>query len=141
MSSVLLKDLTPRLFEEKLVAEFPNLYREMWFDPKISCMAFGVCVDSGWYQLIYDLSIKLEALILELPQEDREKSFAAQVKQKFGSLRFYLDGATKEMSSLINEAEEKSKTICEKCSAPGEYVSAHGYIETICKDCKKKSRL
>lgn len=46
--------------------------------------------------------------------------YATQVKEKFGSLRFYMSSAPDEAYDLIDEAEKKSHTICEMCGAPGE---------------------
>lgn len=56
---------------------------------------------------------------------------AAQVKEKFGSLRFYLDGGTEEMHNLIDEAERASSVICEDCGKPGK-MRKGGWIRCLC---------
>ena len=53
-----------------------------------TCMSWGFeCMD-GWFLLLRNLSLGLEALILAMPEEERKPFRAAQVKEKFGTLRF-----------------------------------------------------
>ena len=47
----------------QLVQEFPNLYKNFRGDPAKTCMAFGIETNgNGWFNLIYDLSAKLEKM-------------------------------------------------------------------------------
>jgi len=62
---------------------------------------------------------------------------ASQVKEKFGTLRFYMTSGTEEMYNLIHEAEEKSGTICEDCGKPGK-IRHGGWIRTLCDECCTK---
>lgn len=61
---------------------------------------------------------------------------AAQVKEKFGGLRFYMEGpVTAEMAQHISAAEALSLETCEVCGKPG--TQAEGYwIKIKCDDCK-----
>jgi len=55
----------------------------------------------GWTQLIRDLCSKLEPICLQ--QREAVEEFvpvAAQVKSKYGGLRFYVDGGTDESDEL-----------------------------------------
>ena len=61
---------------------------------------------------------------------------AAQVKEKFGGLRFYMTGGTDEIFGLIERAEEESYAICEQCGEPGR-ETGNGWIRTLCEDCEK----
>lgn len=117
--------------DDQLVEECPNLYRDRHGSPQETCMCWGFDVGDGWFPLIYDLSVKLEKLILELPEEEREHCKASQVKEKFGGLRFYMDGATEEMLKLISDAETLSYQICEDCGAKGERRGG-GWIKVLC---------
>lgn len=68
---------------------------------------------------------------------------AVQVKEKFGSLRFYMHNSTEEMEELISKAEEETSKTCEACGKPGTERSG-GWIFTLCDGCwekKKKERL
>ena len=64
---------------------------------------------------------------------------AVQVKEKFGTLRFYMTGETEEMSRLIHRAEERSAVTCEKCGKPGEYRDL-GWAFTLCDSCTAKHK-
>ncbi len=104
--------------DEALCKDFPNLYRDRNASMMSTCMCWGFPSD-GWEPLIRRLSEKLEDLILAIPEETREHYKASQVKEKMGTLRFYMDSSTDEMENLINEAEAESERTCEKCGSPG----------------------
>jgi len=55
-----------------------------------------------------------------------------QVKEKFGSLRFYYDGGDDVIRGMVSVAESMSSRTCEKCGAPGKRVGG-GWITTLCK--------
>jgi len=59
---------------------------------------------------------------------------AAQVKEKFGGLRFYMTYYVKELEKLISEAEEETYKICECCGEPGRERDG-GWILTLCNKC------
>lgn len=56
---------------------------------------------------------------------------AGQVKQKFGSLRFYVHSATPAQHAYIAFAEAMSARTCEVCGLPGE-LSKGRWIRTRC---------
>ena len=62
---------------------------------------------------------------------------ASQVKEKFGTLSFYMSSATDEMYDLIREAERKSGKTCEVCSKPG-VLRGGGWIKCLCDECAKE---
>tara|TARA_Y100000034_G_scaffold8165_2_gene8920 strand:+ start:2468 stop:2905 length:438 start_codon:yes stop_codon:yes gene_type:complete len=119
--------------EDKLKAAFPQIFTDLQDCTAMeSCMAWGVAVGEGWYDLIYNLCEQIMAL-------DPPKDFkAAQVKEKFGGLRFYTSGhGSKEIFALIDEAERRSYTICEDCGSE-ENVSCDGrpsWVTTLCNSC------
>jgi len=59
-----------------------------------------------------------------------------QVKEKFGTLRFYIGHETDEMSDRIRQAEDESEVICEECGEPGT-LQGTGWVVTNCDDCYK----
>jgi len=112
----------------RLLNAFPSLYAGHTQPPSESLMCFGFECGDGWFQLIWDLSEKLEA----------EGIVAVQVKEKFGSLRFYTDTDTDAAYAAIEEASEKSSKTCELCGAPGE-ISYRGYwLKALCETCRKE---
>jgi len=61
-----------------------------------------------------------------------------QIKEKFGSLRFYIGEATPGMVSLIRSYESQTFQICENCGKPGKSKNpkgSHSWIKTLCENC------
>ena len=56
-----------------------------------------------------------------------------QVKEKFGTLRFYYSGGDDYISGLVSMAESMSAVTCEECGNPGKQVGG-GWITTLCKE-------
>lgn len=117
--------------------------------PENSCMFWGFDVGDGWYELIKELMTKLDELRVQYPKDF--KGFRiAQVKEKFGGLRFYVnhypncgmpDMPLKEffennpVERLITKAEQDSYSICEDCGQPGKLRNDRPWIRTLCDKC------
>jgi len=118
---------------KQLVESCPILYRG----------GFGFECRDGWFQMISDLSVKLEviceqALMKGTLIDDLPK--ASQVKEKFGSLRFYLSHGLEGMEELIDKAEDQSENICDMCGVPGDMHTDGGCYRVRCNKCKDKRR-
>ena len=59
-----------------------------------------------------------------------------QVKEKFGTLRYYCNGSDN-MDRLINLAKILSAVTCENCGKYGK-IRQGGWIRTLCDDCDRK---
>jgi hypothetical protein len=100
-------------------------------------MSWGFCCGDGWFDLVWTLSKKIEAAALAAGLDPQSESWpeALQVKQKFGTLRFYLNKSSFSMSekveTLIREAEAISGETCEECGNSGSLVSGRG-VQTLC---------
>jgi len=119
---------------KKLVEDFPELfyYYKHREGTVLVPMAFGFECGDGWFELIYNLSKDIVAM------DDHVQ--AAQVKEKFGGLRFYINGTRRpEVFDRINEAEQASYSVCELCGKPGKPYS-DGWIQTLCPDCRRKKK-
>lgn len=126
--------------EEKLTKQFPLLYADVGADPTVSCMAFGFECNDGWYELLHEVSSKLELIIQKYIEEhDDCENYprAAQVKEKFGSLSFYMTHYLDEFDDPIREAEAKSMITCEYCGKIGK-IRVGGWMVTLCDGCDKK---
>src|ERR1700749_1219843 len=117
--------------EAKLCSDFSLLYPVRHENTQCSPSHFGFEADDGWFQIIYELSAELDDLIKRIPAGEREEYYAAQVKEKFGGLRFYMNGETDEMSRVIREAEAQSTVTCEVCGQPGR-LRGRGSVKTLC---------
>ena len=60
---------------------------------------------------------------------------AIQVKEKFGSLCFYLTWGCGRMYDIIEEYEDLSEKVCETCGQPGRIVQINGWFYNRCKKC------
>ena len=60
----------------------------------------------------------------------------AQIKEKFGGLRVYMDCSTAGIDSAISEAVSRAATTCEKCGKPGTLRQQYG-VRTYCDDCDR----
>jgi hypothetical protein len=121
-------------FDKHLYERFPNLYRDMYGDKRSTAMVWGICCERGWWPTIETMSEKLEALIIQLPEEERQLCKAVQIKQKFGGLRCSLDNSTEEMRAVIREAEALCDKTCEDCGQPGE-LRQYGWWKVMCQTC------
>lgn len=61
-----------------------------------------------------------------------------QIKEKFGSLRWYDAGNNAEIQNIINKYEEISARTCIICGKPAEYIS-RGWISPYCENCIDKN--
>jgi hypothetical protein len=121
-----------RSLDRALCRDFPLLYKQRDWEMTQTCMCWGF-PGSGWHDIIRDLSEELEPLIEA--QDPDARASAGQVKEKFGTLRFYLDGdETDEMRKAVKRAEKRSAVTCEQCGEPGKSRSS-GWIKTLCDVC------
>jgi hypothetical protein len=93
----------------------------------------GAECGDGWEQLVTELYEKLKVLSPNIEP--------AQIKEKFGGLRFYVhfveDGAqeganAKDFYELIYEYERKSFEICELCGEKGILRIDRPWLKTLC---------
>lgn len=173
--------MSPEL-EKQLFEKYPEIFADANKSPQESCMAFGLEVGDGWYNLI---DILCEALTytfttsIEVDEEDgkrlgiepsrwnkeeKDRYFfkveapqvvASQVKEKFGTLRFYyhlkfddanvslsatkkypdLDKINRRYSDYIDGifhfAEVASAHVCEVSGEKGELMVSGGWFKTL----------
>lgn len=115
--------------------------------------AFGCECDNGWFDLIYSLCTEITGVYKKhgIPIDITVE----QVKEKYGSLRFYYSvqkpnhetvfsdkekEAHNDVRKLVNQWEKKSETVCEKCGNQGILRSDLSWIQTLCDDCYNKKK-
>lgn len=67
--------------------------------------------------------------------KNRPQVEAVQVKEKYGSLCFYVNNYDENIRTMIDFAEDMSYCTCEKCGSPGK-PSTGGWIKIECGRCK-----
>lgn len=108
---------------EDFQKEYPLLFKE---HPRS-----GFDARPGWVLLLHNLCAVLNDHIKSLPEELREHVYCAQVKEKFGTLRFYMSQETPYITGAIAVAEMMSADLCETCGEPGK-IRNGGWVRTLC---------
>lgn len=124
--------------ELKLVEKYPKILQNMGGDPRQTCMAFGLEVENGWYNLLDECMEKLQYFCDLCSKDGREVQIIAdQAKEKYGTLRFYVSvyGATdiedKIIDDIIAEAERKSRNTCEVTGEDGATCKKGNWLKTL----------
>lgn len=80
-----------------------------------------------------NLEKEKQKYLIELRQvpEPFPQVVATQVKEKYGTLRFYLSHEDDYISGVVAMAEYLSELTCETCGAPGK-TRGSGWVRTLC---------
>jgi hypothetical protein len=126
------------MIKEKKLTDFYKIYPKA-FDleeaKKGSYWGFGFECGDGWYDIIEPI-IKAVSEYNEL--NPNEAVYPSQVKEKFGTLRFYMTGYLDEIDKLIDIADEQSATTCEVCGKLGSTKGFRGWLSTTCPEHDRK---
>jgi hypothetical protein len=108
----------------------------------------------GWQKIVDDLEAQLRYL--------DPNYTVAQVKEKFGTLRYYYDSThpygsvpQKIMDNCVSQAEWLSGVTCESCGVSGhskkvgdkyiplniETKATHYWVQTLCAECRERIRI
>ena len=103
-------------------------------------MCWGFECGDGWYNILNLLMSNIQHYT-DWNNKNFEKGYTQykqvpqvtldQVKEKFGTLRFYYTGGDEHISGMVRMAESMSSVICEECGNPGERRGS-GWIYTAC---------
>lgn len=117
--------------EQQIIDIMPYAFKyKGWDNITESLMRYGLSVGNGWYGILEELVKGIAAL-------DKDKEVKVfQVKEKFGSLCFYLgSGNTDAIHALISKASAKSSVTCESCGGLSKIKSDGGWLTSICDKC------
>jgi hypothetical protein len=132
------------VFEARMLERFPKMFAEPYG---------GFCVGEGWWLIIESLCSHIQSHIdwnnqraekyPELCYKQVPQVTVAQIKEKFGGLRFYYDGGNDIIAGMVSMAELWAAHSCETCGAPGKSRDG-GWIKTLCdhhEQERKKERI
>lgn len=88
-----------------------------------------------WNWLIADATEALANKSFKTVPEPIPQVVISQVKEKFGTLRFYYTGGDDQIFGMVALAEGLSSVICESCAAQATTQSVGGYVTTRCPKC------
>jgi pterin-4a-carbinolamine dehydratase len=137
--------------DQQLCEKYPKIFVDRRGDMMKTLMCWGFEHGDGWYNIINHLCANIQHHIdwshknkefdlkwntkhLDEPRKIREpvpQVIAVQVKEKFGTLRFYYNGGDDTIGGMVRMAESMSSVTCEECGAPGE-TRGPGWIRTLC---------
>jgi len=137
--------------EKTLLERHPRFLKQRSLPATKSCLGRGIECDDGWFDLLDNCLTKIDAAYVRIPDVYKTEYFvtAAQIKEKFGGLRLYLDysydvnlpdpPALLDILNAIKEAEQVSFETCETCGAPGS-LRGKGWLRTACDSCDEKHK-
>jgi hypothetical protein len=94
-------------------------------------MPYSFAHGDGWFDLVWTLCERLEAVVAVAETETGRSFGVLQVKEKFGGLRFYTNYRNDAISALIEAAAIESIHTCEVCGGPGR-LRGTSWLETKC---------
>ena len=127
-------------FIEQMRQRFPLMYAN----------AYDIWVGPGWQHIVATLSTAIQQHIEsankhrqwliehgkmkyhELIPEPVEQVTVAQVKEKYGDLRFYYDGGDDHIAGMVTMAELWASQTCEECGKPGHLRYDLPWHKTLC---------
>lgn len=110
--------------DAELVAKYPQIFAEAHNGH------FGFECGDGWFDIIDNLCTLLMI-------DETLTPVATQVKEKFGTLRFYVNEATDYQYELIDRAGDLSAHTCEVCGEPGKLRGDRSWIKALCEEHAK----
>lgn len=126
--------------QDELYRKYPKIFRQKDLPMDQTCMCWGIDTGDGWYRLLDRLCAAIQSYI-DGGDGKIGQVEAVQVKEKFGTLRFYVDGGDEVVSKLIGCAERLSGQICEECGATEDAcTNTAGWLKTLCRRCRERGR-
>lgn len=120
--------------EDQLFKKYPKIFKQKDLPCTETCMCWGLECGDGWFDIIDTLCSKIQNHIDTTGKSQVE---AVQVKEKYGTLRFYTDTCDDEIDKYITEAENQTQHICQLCGSSDGVKATRGWISYLCVTCSK----
>ena len=133
--------------DQQLVEKYPKIFRDRNAPMTETAMCWGFDCGDGWYNIINTLCFQIQnyldwqndsrKYLLENNPHNRPipteipQVVAVQVKEKYGTLRFYVNGGDSHTDGMITMAEAMSAVTCEVCGNVGKR-RGESWIYTSC---------
>lgn len=115
---------------QQLIDTFPALFSGIHPMKGFSLFAFEC--GNGWFSILKTCIGEIGVLV----QKDSLDVKISQIKEKYETLRFYVDGGTDEIYKIIEKAEEQNAITCEACGEPGR-LKREGWHQVLCDGCRE----
>jgi hypothetical protein len=120
---------------KKLLEKYPKIFIQHSKPMTETCMCWLFECGDGWFKII---DLLCEMLQWDIDHNKHPQIEASQVKEKFGSLRFYVNGSDDKQDGMIDYVCALSNYVCEHCGSMEDVTQTKGWITTICKKCLDK---
>jgi len=151
--------------DKQLCEKYPKIFAQRNLPMSETCMCWGFDCGDGWYWLVDNLCGAIQSYVDSRNDgvrirnkarkegrlsdgfgyeggKEEEKEWqveATQVKEKFGGLRFYINGGDDHIYGMIGLAEHMSYGICEMCGTTENVSSGKGgWVKYLCPKCKEE---
>lgn len=119
--------------DELLCQRYPKMMVNRDKSMMETCMCWGFECGDGWFNILDQLMGNIQH---HIDWKNKKEEVVAQVtldqvKEKFGTLRFYYSGGDDYIDGLVTMAESMSGVTCEECGLPGTQTQG-GWIKTAC---------
>lgn len=95
---------------------------------------FGIECGEGWKGIYQPIIDYIEDYNKDKEGEDKIEIY--QIKEKFGTLSFYVSKKTDELRKMIEDAEAESYHVCEICGRHiNKQIVEHHWIYPMCREC------
>ena len=120
-------------YDTYLCTTFPKMFVNRYKPMTETTMCWGFECGDGWFNIINQLCANIQHHIdwKNRKEEVVPQVTVDQVKEKFGSLRFYFTGGDEYIRGMATMAESMSGVTCEQCGNPGSTVG-RGWLTTLC---------
>jgi hypothetical protein len=147
--------------DELLCERYPKMMVNRNKDMKETCMCWGFECGDGWFNILdqlmgniqhhIDWNLRQRQVAVDYNSKAAPESMRKvpelvpqvtldQVKEKFGTLRFYYTGGDNYIDGMVRMAESMSGVICEGCGNVGERRDG-GWVHTYCTPCEEAREL
>jgi hypothetical protein len=118
-------------YTKELKESFPDFFKSEE-DDKHQFLKYGFQHGDGWFQLVKGL---MRCIYNYCENNNKPVPKILQVKEKYGTLRFYIDGGDETIRGMIWFAESFSAHTCEKCGTTHEAKQRINF-QVLCPECE-----
>jgi hypothetical protein len=128
-------------WRDELTLKYPGiLLGTNWRNPEGPRIPVEIGVEDGWSSIVIKLVEDIHAVWVTLSPEEQHEIYVAQIKEKFGAMRFYMERSNDVIWELIQAAEHATALVCEFCGAPGE-IRSGSWLKNRCEPCQTKHKI
>ena len=124
--------------DELLCEKYPKMMVNRHKPMTQTAMCWGFECGDGWYNILNQLMSQIQHHVDWKNRDTKVVDGCVQVtldqvKEKFGTLRFYYTGGDDHIRGLVSMAEAMSSVTCEKCGNAGLF-RGKGWYYTSCEE-------